>query len=97
MADPLFVMPPSIRADPGYNRRDAPSISMYGTSIDRDSEHGRTVTAQLTRPHETLEGAITSPVSGLAAAGTARSLRRQARGSRRGLVYNHSGCSPTSH
>ena len=94
MGDHLIVMHAAVRAVPGYNRHDAPSIFMDGTSIDRDSEHGRTVTAQLTRPHETLEGAITSAVYGLNAAGIGKGLRRQARGAAEDYFYNRLGLQP---
>jgi len=50
-----------------------------GSSIARDTEHGRAVTAQLTRRHGTLEESIDAGVLALGAAGLAKSIRRQAR------------------
>jgi hypothetical protein len=79
MGDHLIVLHSAVRACPGYNRHDAPSILMDGASVARDTEHGRAVTAQLTRRHGTLEEAIEAGVFGLAAAGLPKGIRRQAR------------------
>src|SRR5688572_22262086 len=51
----LLVLHSAVRACPGYSRHDAPSILMDGSSMARDTEHGRAVTAQITRRHGTLE------------------------------------------
>ena len=45
----------------------------------RDTEHGRAITAQLTRRHGTLEEAIDAALFALGAAGLSKSIRRQAR------------------
>ena len=58
MGDHLIVLHSAVRACAGYNRHEAPSILMDGSSIARDTEHGRAVTAQLTRRQGTLEEAI---------------------------------------
>jgi hypothetical protein len=79
MGDHLIVLHSAVRACPGYNRHDAPSILMDGSSMARDTEHGRAVTAQLTRRHGTLEEAIDAGVFALAAAGLSKGIRRQAR------------------
>ena len=58
MGDHLVVLHSAVRACAGYSRHEAPSILMDGSSIARDTEHGRAVTAQLTRRQETLEEAL---------------------------------------
>jgi hypothetical protein len=79
MGDHLIFLHSAVRACPGYNRHDAPSILMDGPSIDRETEHGRAVTAQLSRRHDTLGDAIETGVFALGAAGVEKSIRRQAR------------------
>ena len=58
MGDHLIVLHSAVRACAGYSRQDAPSILLDGSSVQRDTEHGRAITAQLTRRHGTLEEAI---------------------------------------
>ena len=79
MGDHLIVMHSAVRACPGYNRHDAPSILLDGNSLARETEHGRAVTAQLTRRHGTLEEAIDAGAFALTAAGLSKGIRRQAR------------------
>ena len=79
MGDHLIVMHSAVRALPGYSRHEAPSILLDGTSMAVDTEHGRAVTAQLTRRHGTLDEAIDAAGFALSAAGLERSIRRQAR------------------
>ena len=79
MGDHLIVMHSAVRACPGYDRHEAPSILMDGSSIVRETEHGRAVTAQLTRRHDTLEEAIEAGIFALSAAGLSKGIRRQAR------------------
>jgi hypothetical protein len=79
MGDHLIVLHSAVRACPGYSRHDAPSIEMDGTSMARDTEHGRAVTAQLTRRHGTLGEAIEAGAFALGAAGLPKGIRRQAR------------------
>ena len=79
MGDHLIVLHSAVRACAGYDRHEAPSILMDGSSIARDTEHGRTVTAQLTRRHGTLGEAIDAGVFALGAAGLSKGIRRQAR------------------
>ena len=79
MGDHLIVLHSAVRACPGYNRHEAPSILMDGSSIARETEHGRAVTAQLTRRHGTLEEAIDAGAFALNAAGLSKGIRRQAR------------------
>ena len=79
MGDHLIVMHSAVRACPGYNRHDAPSILLDGKSLARETEHGRAVTAQLTRRHGTLEEAIDAGAFALNAAGLSKGIRRQAR------------------
>ena len=79
MGDHLIVLHSAVRACAGYNRHEAPSILMDGSSIARDTEHGRTVAAQLTRRHGTLGEAIDAGVFALGAAGLSKGIRRQAR------------------
>ena len=79
MGDHLIVLHSAVRACPGYNRHDAPSILLDGTSLARDTEHGRAMTAQMTRRHGTLEEAIDAGAFALNAAGLSKGIRRQAR------------------
>ena len=81
MGDHLIVLHSAVRACAGYSRHDAPSILLDGSSMARDTEHGRAITAQLTRRHGTLEEAIAAAVFALGAAGLSKSIRRQARAS----------------
>src|SRR5436309_14545523 len=80
MGDHLIVLHSAVRACPGYSRDEAPSILLDGSSLARDTEHGRAVTAQLTRRHGTLEEAIDAAGFALGAAGLSKGIRRQARG-----------------
>ena len=79
MGDHLIVLHSAVRACAGYSRHEAPSMLMDGSSVARDTEHGRAVTAQLTRRHGTLEEAIDAGIFGLGAAGLSKGIRRQAR------------------
>jgi hypothetical protein len=83
-----------VRACPGYDRHEAPSILMDGSSIARDTEHGRAVTAQLTRRHGTLEEAIDAGIFGLSAAGLPKGIRRQARAACEDYFYNRLSLTP---
>jgi hypothetical protein len=94
MGDHLIVLHSAVRACPGYSRHDAPSMLMDGASIARDTEHGRAVTAQLTRRHETLEEAIEAGVFGLGAAGLSKGIRRQARAACEDYFYNRLSLAP---
>src|SRR5690242_12224998 len=67
---------------------------MDGASVARDTEHGRAVTAQLTRRHETLEEAIDAGMFGLSAAGVTRAIRRQARAACEDYFYGRLGLEP---
>jgi hypothetical protein len=82
-----------VRACPGYNRHEAPSMLMDGSSLARDTEHGRAVTAQLTRRHGTLEEAIDAANFALSAAEVSRGIRRQARAACEDYFYNRLGLS----
>jgi hypothetical protein len=88
MGDHLIVLHSAVRACAGYSRHDAPSMLMDGSSLARDTEHGRAVTAQLTRRHGTLEEAIEAGIFGLSAAGLSRGIRRQARAACEDYFYN---------
>jgi hypothetical protein len=95
MGDHLIVLHSAVRACPGYSRHDAPSILMEGSSMARETEHGRAVTAQLTRRHETLEEAIEAGIFALAAAGLSKGIRRQAGAACEDYFYNRLGLSPS--
>ncbi|HEX5781008.1 MAG TPA: hypothetical protein VFX80_03760 [Solirubrobacteraceae bacterium] len=69
---------------------------MDGSSIARDTEHGRAVTAQLTRRHGTLEEAIEAGVFALGAAGLSKGIRRQARAACEDYFYNRLSLAPSS-
>ncbi len=94
MGDHLIVLHSAVRACAGYNRHDAPSIAMDGSSLARDTEHGRTVTAQLTRRHGTLEEAIEAGSFALGAAGLSKGIRRQARAACEDYFYKRLGLTP---
>src|SRR5687767_7506939 len=95
MGDHLIVFHSDVRACAGYSRHDAPSILMDGSSIARDTEHGRAVTAQLTRRHGTLEEAIDAGILALGAAGLSKGIRRQARAACEDYFYNRLGLTPS--
>ena len=69
---------------------------MDGSSIARDTEHGRAVTAQLTRRHGTLDEAIEAGIFALSAAGLSKGIRRQARAACEDYFYNRLGLTPTA-
>jgi hypothetical protein len=94
MGDHLIVLHSAVRACPGYNRHDAPSILLDGSSIARDTEHGRAVTAQMTRRQGTLEEAIAAAVFALGAAGLSKSIRRQARAACEDYFYSRLDLTP---
>ena len=88
MGDHLIVLHSAVRACEGYNRHEAPSILMDGASVARDTEHGRAVTAQLTRRHNTLEEAIEAGIFAFSAAGLSKGIRRQARAACEDYFYS---------
>ena len=91
MGDHLIVLHSAVRACPGYSRHDAPSILMDGASIARDTEHGRAITAQLTRRQGTLEEAIEAGIFALGVAGLSKGIRRQARAACEDYFYERLG------
>jgi hypothetical protein len=95
MGDHLIVFHSAVRACPGYNRHDAPSILLDGSSIAGDTEHGRAVTAQLTRRQGTLEEAIAAGAFALGAAGLSKSIRRQARAACEDYFYSRLNLTPS--
>jgi hypothetical protein len=94
VGDHLIVLHSAVRACPGYDRHETPSILMEGASIARDTEHGRAVTAQLTRRHGTLEEAIEAGQFALSAADVTRGVRRQARAACEDYFYNRLELTP---
>ena len=88
MGDHLVVLHSAVRACPGYSRHEAPSILMEGSSVARDTEHGRAITAQLTRRHGTLEEAIEAGIFAFSAAGLSKGIRRQARAACEDYFYS---------
>jgi hypothetical protein len=95
MGDHLIVLHSAVRACAGYSRHEAPSILLDGSSVARDTEHGRAVTAQLTRRHDTLEDAIAAAVFALSAAGLPKGIRRQARAACEDYFYSRLDLTPT--
>jgi hypothetical protein len=95
MGDHLIVLHSAVRACPGYSRHDAPSILMEGNSMARETEHGRAMTAQLTRRHDTLEEAIEAGIFALGAAGLSKGIRRQARAACEDYFYNRLSLTPS--
>jgi hypothetical protein len=94
MGDHLIVLHSAVRACPGYSRHDAPSILLEGSSMARETEHGRAITAQLTRRHGTLDEALDAAVFALGAAGLAKSIRRQARAACEDYFYSRLNLTP---
>ena len=95
MGDHLIVLHSAARACPGYDRHEAPSMLMVGSSVARDTEHGRAVTAQITRRHNTLEEAIDAGIFALSAAEVTKGVRRQARAACEDYFYNRLGLTPS--
>jgi hypothetical protein len=94
VGDHLIVLHSAVRACPGYDRHEAPSMLMAGSSLAQDTEHGRALTAQLTRRHGTLEEAIDAGGFALSAAGIPRGIRRQARAACEDYFYERLGLAP---
>jgi hypothetical protein len=94
VGDHLIVLHSAVRACPGYDRHEAPSMLMAGSSLAQDTEHGRALTAQLTRRHGTLEEAIDAGAFALSAAGIPRGIRRQARAACEDYFYERLGLAP---
>src|SRR5580698_5626484 len=94
MGDHLIVLHSAARSCAGYSRHDAPSIMLDGSSIARETEHGRAVTAQLTRRHETLEEAIDAAGFALGTAGLSKGIRRQARAACEDYFYTRLELTP---
>jgi len=90
----LIVQHAAVRLCPGYDRHEAPSILLEGASIARDTEHGRAVTAQLTRRHGTVADAIEAGGFALAAAGLPKGIRRQARAACEDYLYRRLDLAP---
>jgi hypothetical protein len=95
MGDHLIVLHSAVRSCAGYNRHDAPSIFLDGSSVARETEHGRAITAQMTRRHGTLEEAIDAGAVALSAAGIEKSVRRQAREACEDYFYSRLGLEPS--
>jgi hypothetical protein len=95
MGDHLIVLHSAVRACAGYNRHEAPSILLDGSSMARDTEHGRVVTAQLTRRQRTLDEAIKAGFFALGAAGLPKGIRRQARAACEDYFYNRLSLTPS--
>jgi hypothetical protein len=94
VGDHFIVLHSAVRACPGYDRHETPSILMHGSSLARDTEHGRALAAQLTRRHGTLEEAIDAGIFGLGAAGVSKGIRRNARSACDDYFYNRLGLPP---
>jgi hypothetical protein len=95
VGDHLIVLHSAVRVCPGYNRHDAPSILLDGSSMARDTEHGRAVTAQMTRRHGTLQEAIDGAVFALSAAELPKGISRQARAACEDYFYSRLDLTPS--
>ena len=95
MGDHLIVLHSAVRACAGYSRHDAPSILMDGSSTARDTEHGRAITAQLTRRHGTLDEAIAAGGFALGSAGLSKGIRRQALAACENYFYDRLSLTPS--
>jgi len=94
VGDHLIVLHSAVRACAGYSRHEAPSILLAGSSIARGTEHGRAITAQLTRRHGTLGDAIDAGIFALGAAELSKGIRRQARAACEDYFYKRLGLTP---
>jgi hypothetical protein len=94
MGEHLIVLHSAVRGCAGYSRHDAPSILLDGSSMARDTEHGRAVAAQVTRRHGTLEEAIAAAAFALSAAGLPKGIRRQARAASEDYFYQRLDLAP---
>ena len=94
MGDHLIVMHSAVRGCPGYNRHDAPSILLDGSSVAVGTEHGNAVMAQLVRRQNTLAEAIDAAGVGLSAAGLDKGIRRQAREACEDYFYSRLNLEP---
>src|SRR3954452_19109083 len=94
VGDHLLVLHSAVRGCPGYDRHEAPSMLMMGNSLAPDTEHGRAITAQLTRRHGTLEEAIDAANFALSAADISRGTRRQARAACEDYFYSRLNLPP---
>ena len=94
MGDHLIVLHSAVRGCARYSRHEAPSMLMVGSSVARDTEHGRAVAAQITRRHDTLEEAIDAGIFALSAAEVTKGIRRQARAACEDYFYNRLGLKP---
>src|SRR3954451_3655048 len=95
MGDHLIILHSAVRACAGYSRHEAPSVLMDGSSMARDTEHGRAITAQMTRRHGTLAEAIEAASFALGAAGLSKGIRRQARAACEDYFYKRLGLTPS--
>ena len=95
MGDHLIVLHSAVRACAGYSRHEAPSLLLEGSSMARDTEHGRAMTAQLTRRHGTLQEAIEAGIFALGVAGLSKGIRRQARAACEDYFYNRLTLTPS--
>ena len=95
MGEHLILQHAAVRSCPGYSRHEAPSILLDGSSAARETEHGRAVTAQLTRRHATLDDAIEAGGFALAAAAVTKGVRRQARAACEDYFYERLGLAPS--
>src|SRR4051812_34504400 len=94
VGDHLIVLHSAVRACPGYDRHEAPSMLMVGSSLTPNSEHGLALTAQMTRRHGTLQEAIDAGAFALSAAGVTKSVRRQARSASEDYFFNRLSLPP---
>src|SRR5438270_13270669 len=95
MGDHLIAQHSAVRTCAGYSRHDAPSILLDGSSMARDTEHGRAVTAQLTRRHGTVAEAIDAAVFALSAARLPKGISRQARAACEDYFYGRLDLAPS--
>ena len=95
VGDHLIVLHSAVRSCAGYSRHDAPSLLLEGSSLARDTEHGRAITSQLTRRHGTLEEAIEAGIFALGPAGLSKGIRRQARAACEDYFYSRLRLTPS--
>jgi hypothetical protein len=67
---------------------------MDGSSVNRATEHGRAVTAQMDEPQDTLSAAIRAAMIGLREAGIPQSIRGNARAACEDYFYSRLDLSP---
>ena len=87
MGDHLIVLHSAVRACAGYSRHEAPSLLLEGSSMARDTEHGRAITGSCA-PARDARGSDRGGDLRARRAGLSKGIRRQARAACEDYFYN---------